>query len=218
MKEIYSIAGLVLLILLCFTVVLSEATDAVETRSQSVSSYVKLAFMDTKPDLILTGPTKSYTQYGNYPRFGDVNGDGYEDLLVAGASRYNNSQGRLYLYYGGKNMDYKPDKIFTGEKAGDLFGEDACLADVNGDNYADIITGAIGYNKKRGRVYIYFGGPSVDENADLIIEGEAGTQGAFGISIMMVTTMWSYAPPRSIIKQGESIFFMAEILWIQLLI
>ncbi len=162
---------------------LPDSTDAVEARSQSVSSSLKPAFLDTKPDLILTGPTESYTQYGNYPRFGDVNGDGYDDLLVAGASRYNKCQGRLYLYYGGKDMDDRPDKIFTGEKAGDFFGEEAYLADVNGDGYADVVTGAFGYNNMRGRVYIYFGGPGMDEDADLIIKGEAGTHGGFGSTI-----------------------------------
>jgi hypothetical protein len=139
--------------------------------------------MDEICDLTLTGPSESYTQYGNYPRFGDVNGDGYEDLLVAGASRYNNSQGRLYLYYGGKNIDDEPDKIFTGEKAGDKFGEEAYLADVNGDNYADVITGSPTYNNWQGRTYIFYGGPDMDANADLIIDGEAGTQGRFGNTI-----------------------------------
>ena len=185
MKEIYSIARVVLLGFLfsSFGHELPDSTDAVETRSQSVSSSLKPAFLDTKPDLILTGPTKSYTQYGDYPRFGDVNGDGYEDLLVAGASRYNNSQGRLYLYYGGKNMDDKPDEIFTGEKVGDLFGEDAYLADVNGDGYADVVTGALGYNNRQGRVYIFYGGSDLDKNADLILDGEPRTQGAFGLSM-----------------------------------
>jgi len=139
--------------------------------------------LDDICDLILTGPSKSYTQFGNYPRFGDVNGDGYEDLLVAGASRYNNNTGRLYLYYGGKRVDNKPDKIFTGEKAGDYFGEDGYLADVNGDGYADVITSAFAYNNRRGRVYIFHGSPDIDENANLIIDGEPGTQGAFGLAL-----------------------------------
>ena len=192
MKAICPIAGVFLLVIWIFGCghELPSSTDAVETRSHSVSSSLKLAFLDTKPDLILTGPTESYTQYGNYPRFGDVNGDGYEDLLVAGGSRYNNNQGRVYLYYGGTNMDDIADIILTGENSGndyrtgentgDYFGEEAYLADVNGDNYADIVTGAFGYNNMRGRVYIYFGSPAMDGNADLIIEGEAGTQGGFG--------------------------------------
>ena len=157
----------------------NNSIDTIETISQSVPSSVKPAFLDTTPDLILTGPTEANTQYGNYPRFGDVNGDGYEDLLVAGASLYNNNQGRLYLYYGGADMDDIADIILTGENPGDYFGEEGYLTDVNGDGYADIITGAYGYNKLRGRLYIYFGGPIIDGEADLIIEGEAGTQGAF---------------------------------------
>lgn len=162
---------------------LSSSTYAVEIRSQSVSSSLKPAFLDTKPDLILTGPTESYTQYGNYARFGDVNGDGYEDLLVAGAWHYNKKQGRLYLYYGGRNMDDKPDKIFTGENLGDGFGAEAYLADVNGDSYADVVTGAAEYNNQQGRVYIFYGGPDMDETADIVIDGEAGTHGFFGHTI-----------------------------------
>jgi hypothetical protein len=72
------------------------------------------------------------------------------------------------------------DDYETGENPGDYFGEEAYLADVNGDKYADIVTGAFGYNKMRGRVYIYVGGPGMDGDADLIIEGEARTQGGFG--------------------------------------
>ena len=134
-------------------------------------------------DLFMTGEAPGPQQFGNYPRFGDVNGDGHEDLLVAGASRYNNNQGRLYLYYGGKKIDDKPDKIFTGENAGDYFGEHAYLVDVNGDGYADVVTGAPIYNNIQGRIYIFHGGPDMDENADLIIDGEPGTQGRFGLSV-----------------------------------
>lgn len=159
------------------------SNDTVETRSQSMSSPLKPALMDTEADLILTGPTEAYTQYGNYPRFGDVNGDGYEDLLVAGAWHYNKKQGRLYLYYGGRNMDDKPDKIFTGENLGDGFGAEAYLADVNGDSYADVVTGAAEYNNQQGRVYIFYGGPDMDEKADVVIDGEAGTHGFFGHTI-----------------------------------
>ena len=134
-------------------------------------------------DLVMTGEAPGPQQFGNYPRFGDVNGDGHEDLLVAGASRYNNNQGRLYLYYGGKKIDDKPDKIFTGENTGDYFGEHAYLADVNGDGFADVVTGAPIYNNIQGRIYIFHGGPDMDENADLIIDGEPGTQGRFGLSV-----------------------------------
>jgi hypothetical protein len=153
---------------------LSSVTEGIEIASKPINLPVV-----TKADLVLTGPIETNTQYSNYLRFGDVNGDGYEDLLVAGARDYNNSRGQLYLYYGGKDMDDKPDKILTGENAGDKFGAEAHLADVNGDGYADIITGSYGYNDWQGRAYIFYGGPDMDVNADLIIDGEPGTRGRF---------------------------------------
>jgi len=184
MYSIHIVLGFILIAIIATC--LSAEPNAPKEESkhlQPVSSSLKPAFMDTKADLILTGPTEAYTQYGNYPRFGDVNGDGYEDLLVAGAWHYNKKQGRLYLYYGGRNMDDKPDKIFTGENLGDGFGAEAYLADVNRDSYADVVTGAAEYKNQQGRVYIFYGGPDMDETADVVIDGEAGTQGYFGHTI-----------------------------------
>jgi hypothetical protein len=54
--------------------------------------------------------------------------------------------------------------------------------DVNGDGYADAIVGALGYNSGQGRSYIYFGGSSIDNTADVTMTGE-GTGDCFGSSV-----------------------------------
>ncbi|MCK4829052.1 FG-GAP repeat protein, partial [bacterium] len=172
-----------------FIVTLTDVTNDLKIGSQSVTlSTAGEGGMDETCDLTLTGPTKPgpnepYTQYGNYLRFGDVNGDGYDDLLVAGASRYNQCQGRAYLYYGGQDMDEKADNTFTGEAIDNYFGEGAALVDVNGDGFDDVILGAWKYNNAQGRVYIYHGSPDMDENADLILDGRERTNDRFGNKI-----------------------------------
>ena len=55
---------------------------------------------------------------------GDVNGDGYVDVIV-GASQNDaggTDAGRVYIYFGGPLKDAVPDLILTGEAAGDHFG------------------------------------------------------------------------------------------------
>jgi len=145
-----------------------------------IPSPAEASFADSTPDLILT-PESSIApqQFGCYVDSADVNGDGYDDCLVT-ASNYNNDQGRVYLYCGGPAIDERPDKVFSCEATGDLFGEGAALGDVNGDHFADAIIGAIRYNQKQGRVLIYYGGPDMDTDPDVILEGERGTSGRFG--------------------------------------
>ncbi len=65
------------------------------------------------------------------------------------------------------------DLIFTGETGGrQQFGNFLFHDDVNGDSYQDILTTASNYDNRRGRAYLYYGGPDMDTNADKIFTGE----------------------------------------------
>src|SRR5262245_5620949 len=110
---------------------------------------------------------------------GDVNGDGFSDWLV-GDDGYNSHQGRAYLYLGGKNLSPNgttaPYLTFTGQNPNDHFGYSVASAgDVNGDGYSDVLVGALNYSASgvnAGRVYLYLGGPSMDNVPDLVLTGE----------------------------------------------
>ena len=112
---------------------------------------------------------------------GDVNGDGYPDIIV-GADAYSSYTGRAYIYFGGPAMNNTPDVILTGETTNSLFGYSVSAAgDVNGDGYADVIVGAYSYSSATGRAYIYFGGTTMNNVPDVIVDGETGS--SFGISV-----------------------------------
>ncbi len=162
-------------------VTLTDIATGLEIGTQKVMlSSTGEGGINPVPDLVLMGENPGDT-FGSYNFAGDVNGDGYDDLAV-GASRYNNNQGRVYLYFGGRDMDGVPDIVLTGENPGDYFGEVGPIGDFNGDGYDDVIVGAPGYKDFQGRVYVYYSGPHMDHNADLTLDGET-VQSRFGRSI-----------------------------------
>ncbi len=92
---------------------------------------------------------------------GDVNGDGYSDVIV-GAPAYHNGQsgeGRSYLYHGSAaGLGATAAWTMEGNQAGAGFGGAVSTGgDVNGDGYADVVVGAPAYEHgqtNEGRVYL----------------------------------------------------------------
>jgi len=144
--------------------------------------------MDNAADVILTGEATGDSFGNSVFTAGDVNGDGYTDVIVG--AYYNDAggsyAGRAYIYFGSSTMNNTADVTLTGEAAGDYFGNSVSTAgDVNGDGYSDVIVGAY-FNdaggSEAGRAYIYFGGSSMDNTADLILTSAAANDW-FGASV-----------------------------------
>ncbi len=99
---------------------------------------------------------------------GDVDGDGYDDLVV-GARGYSDGaigRGAAYLIYGplaGARSLAEADAIFVGEFVGDAAGcSVAAAGDVNGDGFADLLIGAElrnGAGADAGAAYVVYGRP-----------------------------------------------------------
>ena len=98
---------------------------------------------------------------------GDVNGDGYSDVLV-GAHNFTNGQnveGRVYVYHGSPTgLGASPAWTAESNQVGSEFGRTLSAAgDVNGDGYADVAIGAFFYANgqvSEGRVFVYHGSPT----------------------------------------------------------
>src|SRR5207247_2613703 len=81
---------------------------------------------------------------------GDVNGDGYSDVIV-GAIYYDNGQmneGRAFVYLGSASgLGTTPAWTAESDQASAYFGWSVATAgDVNGDGYSDVIVGASYYS------------------------------------------------------------------------
>ncbi len=95
---------------------------------------------------------------------GDVNGDGYADVIV-GAWLYDNGlndQGRAYVYLGTPSgLGTSPAWIADGDQANAGFGWWVNTAgDVNRDGYSDVMIAATRYSngqQSEGRVFVYLG-------------------------------------------------------------
>ena len=88
---------------------------------------------------------------------GDVNTDGYSDLLV-GDPQYSGNTGRVRLYLGSSTgLSTTPVVTLTGA-VGERFGETVSTAgDVNQDGFADVIIGAPFFSANTGHAYIFHG-------------------------------------------------------------
>ena len=97
-------------------------------------------------------------------RAGDVDGDGYDDLLV-GAIFHDGTYedgGAAFLYYGSETgIPTYPGWTTEGEASTTYYGYTlAGAGDVNGDGYADVLIGALAYTNtltNQGAVYLYYG-------------------------------------------------------------
>ena len=106
--------------------------------------------------------TADYDYAGRATSAGDVNDDGYDDILV-GASG-DNPAGAAYIIHGpasGTSSLSAADAKLTGESTSDHAGTGiAPGGDINGDGYADVIVGAAyedSGGSSAGAVYLVFG-------------------------------------------------------------
>lgn len=125
---------------------------------------------------------------------GDVNGDGFDDVLI-GADRASDlvyRAGCVYLYLGGRGgLGYEPAWVTSGTVNGDRYGSAiAGNGDLNGDGYDDLAVGAYRFSSDKaeadeGIVYVYFGGPDgPDTQPDWIMQGnQKGAEFGYALSM-----------------------------------
>jgi len=111
--------------------------------------------LDTIPDWHYTCIT---TFIPEVKGMGDVNGDGFDDILALGAP--------TMIFYGGDPMDTIPDLEFYPYR-----GAGGGVGDINGDGYADFVLRDPISPPDTTWARVYFGGADVDTVWDVLLRG-----------------------------------------------
>jgi FG-GAP repeat/FG-GAP-like repeat len=190
-------------------VVGEEGADGTTTGDLAGRAYVYLggpAGVAPSPAVSLIGPETLGT-FGRWvSRAGDVNGDGYADVIVGADAEYGSGDtapGWAYVYLGGASgLSATPAITLTGpDGLGSWFGR--CVAgagDVNGDGYADVIIGAdaggvvlpadAGSTGAAGWAYVFLGNASGVASSPAVRWVGPSNTSIFGRAVAGIVRAW----------------------------
>lgn len=139
-----------------------DFTSATGKGSVSIYKGSKSGLVTT-PSQVLQGE-QPRSEYGRTLIAGDINGDGYADVIV-GAHGFDGGagahQGKVYLHLGGPGgVSSTPTQTLLGEVKGSEFGRTFDIVDMNRDGINDLLLGASGYGVQvplQGKGYVYLG-------------------------------------------------------------
>jgi hypothetical protein len=127
---------------------------------------------------------------GSVAGAGDVNGDGFADVIV-GAFLHDageTNEGAAFVYLGsGSGLSTTPVWTGQGNQTNASFGcSVAGAGDVNGDGYADVIVGARDYQStfpKEGAAFAYAGGAAGVASLPMWFASGGAANASFGWSV-----------------------------------
>ncbi len=171
-----------------------EYTQGIQYQSKEGQVYVFYGSADglsTTPDWILKGDQSNALLGASVGTAGDVNHDGYDDIIV-GAPNYDNgekNEGRVYVFLGSGDSGQTARLFWSeeGNQAEAKFGASVGTAgDVNNDGYDDVIIGAPQYDngeKDEGAAFVFYGASSgLTVTLHTLVDGDR-PEAEFGTSV-----------------------------------
>jgi hypothetical protein len=150
----------------------------------------------TTPALTLDCPSPRASAYfgRSVAAAGDVNGDGFVDLVVGAPRHYDDvaGEGQAFVYHGGvSGLSTRPARTLDnpGDQANAQFGAAVAGAgDVSGDGFADVIVGAPLYDNgapDEGNAFVYYGSATGVPTAPSVSLDDPGNEGGatFGAGV-----------------------------------
>jgi len=130
-------------------------------------------------------PKSSNYFQGSAYAIGDVNGDGYADLMIInGDTSYNPIYPYCEIIIGGEELDTIPKFIYYPPYYWEMGITDGIypLGDLNGAGYNDFAISMGNWGDEIGRVYIFKGGKTLIDTPWVVMEGP-GPDNGFGATV-----------------------------------
>ena len=141
--------------------------------------------------VVFQGQSAFYGVGGSVSSAGDVDGDGFADMLIGAviASPLGRDRaGETYLIFGRatgwpspfdlNDLNAAQGVVFQGRARLDLSGSSvSCAGDVNGDGFADVLIGAANSARRAGETYLIFGRASSGWSSPFDLNDLNATQG-----------------------------------------
>ncbi len=143
---------------------------------------------DVAATTIITGTL--FGKLGSSVAIGDMDNDGYGDLLI-GAFAASGNMGSAYIFkspgaYIANQSDVSATSAISGTIGSGLLGQSSLFSDINGDGYSDAIISAHGVSANLGKLYIFqspgtsgISGALTDSSATSTLSGTVAA-GEFG--------------------------------------
>ncbi len=156
--------------------------DVIVTAAGISTGYIYLGGaggIATSASTTLSTPAGGGSFGGSASSAGDINGDGFGEVVVGAPTA--GTAGMFYAYLGGPGGLSTTPAPYASPSSGGGFGYAIAGADdVNGDGYADVLVGA---NDPTGAAYVYLGGETGLSANPVTLTSPAGASGFFGNAV-----------------------------------
>ncbi len=150
------------------------------------AAHAAVATLSPTPSWVADGDTPNMIFGSSVASAGDVNHDGYADVII-GATNYLSNTGRAFLYLGSASgLASTPAFTLTGSSIGAWLGLAVSTAgDVNGDGYADVVIGGASDNCAvlDTPVYVFYGSATGLNATASVTLTQPTPCNAFGVSV-----------------------------------
>lgn len=142
----------------------AEYTVGIRYSRDGATSETTTTVIDTTLQHLVAYGHAHNSNLGSALDVGDVNGDGYPDIVAGPITGVAAAARRVDVFLGGPDVDLVPWAYYTTAEAGNVHGSDVAIGDVTCDGQADLLIGENLTDLAEGIVHI-FDGASVTAGA-----------------------------------------------------